>query len=191
MTAADLPVPPVPATRPLNAPGLFVGVAIFGAAALGILAFTMLRRPQIPAVISLDYTEVAGSVIVADIARHEPRALADALAAKQSGAHFSVPDLSPTGFTLDGGTPRAVIGHAGILAIYRNALQDLVVWQQFDGSIDELPSTSDIRDRAGRKYFVHRKSTNVLVFWQDGSRVNVITSSLPSEQVVALAYSVS
>ena len=48
-----------------------------------------------------------------------------------------------------------------------------------------------MREQHGRRYFVHRKSTNVLVFWQDGSRVDVLTSSLPAEQVVALALTVS
>jgi hypothetical protein len=190
MAAAEPPASPVPSARPLNPPGLFVGMAVFGAIALGVLAYTMLRAPQIPAVISLDYTEVAGSVIVPDIHEREPRALSDALAARRSTG-FSVPDLSATGFTLEGGTPRPVVGHPGVLAIYRNSLQDLVVWQQFTGSVSELPSTTDVREHGGRRYFVHRKSTNILVFWQNGTRVNVLTASLPSEQVVALAFSAS
>jgi hypothetical protein len=35
---------------------------------------------------------------------------------------------------------------------------------------------------------VHRKSTYVLVFWQDGARVDVLTSSLPAEQLMALVF---
>ena len=77
------------------------------------------------------------------------------------------------------------------VAIYRNGDQDLVVWHQFLGTTADLPDTNDVREQHGRRYFVHRKSTNVLVFWQDGSRVDVLTSSLPTEQVVALALIVS
>ena len=54
-----------------------------------------------------------------------------------------------------------------------------------------MPETTDVRDQHGRRYFVHRKATNVLVFWQDGSRLDVLTSSLPAEQVFALALAVS
>jgi anti-sigma factor RsiW len=191
MTATGAPAAPVreaDQTRPLNAPGLFVGVAIFGAAAIGVLVFTMLRTPQIPAVVSLDYTKVAGSVLTADERQHDSRLLASALARRLPGLDVTVPDFAAAGFVLDGGSVHPLIGRPGIVAIYRNALQDLVVWHQFAGSTDDLPSTTDVRERDGRRYFVHRKSTNVLVFWQDGARVDVLTSSLPAEQVMALAF---
>jgi hypothetical protein len=47
-----------------------------------------------------------------------------------------------------------------------------------------------VREQHGRRY-ANPQSTNVLVFWQDGSRVDALTSSLPADQVVALALSVS
>lgn len=177
--------------RPLNAPGLFVGMAIFAATAIAILVYTMIRTPQIPAVVSLDYTKVAGSVLAIDERQADARALQAALARRQPGLDVSVPDLSTAGFTLEGGSVRPVVGRPGIVAIYHNALQDLVVWHQFAGSAADLPETTDVRDQHGRRYFVHRKATNVLVFWQDGSRLDVLTSSLPAEQVFALALAVS
>ena len=177
--------------RPLNAPGLFIGVGLFGATAIAILAYMMLRTPQIPAVVSFDYTKVAGSVLVADEHQADPRALQSALARRQPGLEIAIPDLSKVGFALEGGSIHPMLGRPGIVAIYRNALQDLVVWHQFAGSTTDLPDTTDVREQHGRRYFVHRKSTNVLVFWQDGARVDVLTSSLPAEQVVALAFAVS
>jgi len=177
--------------RPLNAPGLFVGMVIVGAMAIAILVYTMVRTPQIPAIVSLDYTKVAGSVLVAEERQTDARALQAALARRQPGLDVGIPDLSAAGFVLEGGSVHPLIGRSGIVAIYRNALQDLVVWHQFTGSTADLPDTNDVREQHGRRYFVHRKSTNVLVFWQDGSRVDVLTSSLPTEQVVALALIVS
>ncbi len=177
--------------RPLNAPGLFVGMAIVGATAIAILVYTMVRTPQIPAIVSLDYTKVAGSVLVVEERQTDARALQAALARRQPGLDVSVPDLSAAGFVLEGGSVHPLIGRSGVVAIYRNALQDLVVWHQFTGSTADLPDTTDVREQHGRRYFVHRKSTNVLVFWQDGSRVDVLTSSLPAERVVALALAAS
>jgi anti-sigma factor RsiW len=181
----------LPAQRPLNAPGLFVGMAIFAATAIAILVYTMVRTPQIPAIVSLDYTKVAGSVLVAEEREADARALQATLARRQPGFDVSVPDLSAKGFALEGGSVHSVVGRPGIVAIYRNSLQDLLVWHQFAGTTADLPETTDVREEHGRRYFVHRKSTNVLVFWQDGSRVDVLTSSLPAEQVVALALAVS
>jgi anti-sigma factor RsiW len=177
--------------RPLNAPGLFVGMAIFGATAIAVLVYTMVRTPQIPAIVSLDYTKVAGSVLVAEERQTDARALQAALARRQPGLEVGVPDLSAAGFALEGGSVHPLIGRPGIVAIYRNGMQDLVVWHQFAGTTADLPATNDVREQHGRRYFVHRKATNALVFWQDGSRVDVLTSSLPAEQVVALALAVS
>ena len=183
--------PEVHEKRPLNAPGLFVGMAIFGAMAIAILVYTIVRTPQIPAIVSLDYTKVAGSVLVAEERQTDARALQAALARRQPGLDVGVPDLSAAGFVLEGGAVHTLVGRPGIVAIYRNGDQDLVVWHQFVGTTADLPDTTDVREQHGRRYFVHRKSTNVLVFWQDGSRVDVLTSSLPAEQVVALALTVS
>jgi anti-sigma factor RsiW len=183
--------PDVHEPRPLNAPGLFVGMAIFGASAIAILVYTMVRTPQIPAVVSLDYTKVAGSVLVAEERERDAHALQAALARRRPGFDVGVPDLSAVGFVLEGGSVHPVAGHPGIVAIYRNSLQDLVLWHQFAGTTADLPETTDVREQHGRRYFVHRKSTNALVFWQDGSRVDVLTSSLPAEQVFALALAVS
>ncbi len=90
--------------RPLNAPGLFVGMAIFGAMAIAILVYTMVRTPQIPAIVSLDYTKVAGSVLVAEERQTDARALQAALARRQPGLDVGVPDLSAAGFVLEGGS---------------------------------------------------------------------------------------
>ena len=177
--------------RPLNSPGLFVGMAIFAAMAIAILVYTMVRTPQIPAIVSLDYTKVAGSVLVAEERQTDARALQAALARRRPGLEVGVPDLSAAGFVLEGGSVHPLVGRPGIVAIYRNGLQDLVVWHQFAGTTADLPDTKDVREQHGRRYFVHRKATNALVFWQDGARVDVLTSSLPAEQVVALALAVS
>jgi hypothetical protein len=60
-------------------------MAIFGAMAIAILVYTMVH-PQIPAIVSLDYTKVAGSVLVAEERQTDARALQAALAAAASGA---------------------------------------------------------------------------------------------------------
>ncbi len=86
------------------------------------------------------------------------------------------------------GRTREVRGSPGVLAIYRNSMQELLVWQAYVGQLTDLPATTDVRDHGGRHYVVHRKASHILVFWQQGPHVQVITASLPAEQVVSLAY---
>jgi anti-sigma factor RsiW len=188
MSSPDLPVDRAPSARPLNDPGLFVTISVVAAVAIGGLVFTMLRRPAVPAVVSLDYTKVAGGVLVPALRISEPSALAAALDSAAPGLAARVPDLMPEGYALDGGALHAVIDRPGIVAIYHNVLQDLVVWQVYRGDISELPGTTDVREHDGRRYYVHRKSTYALVFWQEGPRVQVLTSSLPAEQAVRIAF---
>ncbi len=180
-TADDQP------TRPLNDPGLFIAVGVFGLGAVGVLLFSMFRTLPVPAMISQDYTRVAGHTIASETATDDPHAIETALGARQPGLGARVPDLRATGFVPYGSAIHAVDGRPGILVMFHNPLEDLVVWQVYRGDVSDLPATTDVRVERGRHYYVHRKSSFVLVFWQEGPRVQVITSSLPAEQVVQLA----
>ena len=134
MTATGSAAPEPHEKRPLIAPGLFVGMAIFGATAIAILVYTMLRTPQIPAIVSLDYTKVAGSVLVADERQTDARALQAALARRQPGSAWAFPICPRPGSCSRAARSHPLIGRPGIVAIYRNGLQDLVVWHQFTGT---------------------------------------------------------
>ncbi len=189
---STVPVPPgdgaPPPTRPLVETRLVVVAAGIGLLAILGLILSLFRDPGVPAVVSRDYTRVAGNLLKPAVHESDPGALTSAFDARQPGLGARVPDLGPAGYHLDGGTVRTVEDHPGVLAIYRNDLQDLLVWQAYAGNVSELPVTSDVRRHEGRRYYVHRKAADVLVFWQDGPRVLVVTSSLPAEQVVKLAY---
>jgi hypothetical protein len=188
MSSVELPAGRAASARPLNDPGLFVTLAVVAALAIAGLVVSMLRRPPIPAVVSQDYTSVAGGVLVPTVRIQEARALTAALAAAAPGLGARVPDLTAEGYGLEGGAVHAVVDRPGIVAIYHNAPQELVVWQVYRGVVTELPDTTDVREHDGRRYYVHRKSTYILVFWQEGPRVQVLTSSLPAEQVVHIAF---
>lgn len=189
--ASTPPRPPEdapPATRPLVETRLVVIVAGVGLIAIAALVASLFRDPGVPAAVSRDYSRVAGRVLRPDVEASDPAALTAALDARQPGIDARVPDLAAAGYRLAGGTVRDVDGHAGVLVVYHNALQDLLVWQAYRGNVSDLPDTSDVRRHEGRRYYVHRKAASILVFWQDGPRVLVVTSSLPAEQVVKLAY---
>ena len=178
-----------PPSRPQAEPLPFIIVGGIGLTAIAAMVISLFRPQPIPAVVSQDFTNVAGAVLSVEVAQSDPGLLTTSLADREpSVAGLRVPDLRPRGFSLVGGRARGVRGSPGVLAIYRNDMQELVVWQAYVGQLADLPATTDVRDHGGRHYVVHRKASHILVFWQAGPHVQVITASLPVEQVVSLAY---
>lgn len=172
--------------RPLAEPRPFLIVAGFGVAALLILAVLMFRDPGMPAHVNEDYMRVAGRVLRADLPLQEPAALSAALR-DRFAQPVDVPALAGVQYTLEGGTVTALGRRPAALAIFHSDRRDLLVWHAYEGTVTDLPATADVRERDGRQYFVHRKATNTLVFWQNGPLVECVTSGLPSEQVFQVA----
>jgi hypothetical protein len=167
-------------------PGPFVFIsAVAGVAILGLVA-SLLRDPGIPAHVSELYMRVAGGLVTATIAVPDAPVLSARLSAGPPGL-VRVPPLEAAGWHLEGGTHVTLGGRPAATAIYRSALRDYLVWHAFDGRADELPPTADVRDQDGRRYYVHYKATNTLVFWQEGPRLAVLAASLPAEHVMIVA----
>jgi hypothetical protein len=189
MTAMEDTHEQAPPGRPLVEPLPFLIVGGIGLIAIVAMVISLFRPLPIPAVISQDFMKVAGAVLNVDVTQADPVLLTTTLTDREPAvAGVRVPDLRPRGFSLLGGCTREVRGSPGVLAIYRNAAQELLVWQAYVGQLSDLPATTDVRDHGDRHYVVHRKASHILVFWQQGPHVQVITASLPAEQVVSLAY---
>ena len=73
------------------------------------------------------------------------------------------------------------------IAIYHNALRDLVTWHGVVGTLEELPATPDLRVLGGRRYAMHYKGSTTIVFWEEGPILMAVTSALPAEHVMAIA----
>ena len=178
--------PSEPAERPLAQPGPFLVVTGIGVVATLGLVLSLFRDPGLPAHIAESYMRVAGGLVTPDRRTDDAAALTAALAAAAPGV-VRVPALETAGFRLDGGGHLSLGGQPAAFAIYHNADLDLVVWHAVTGNITTLPATPDVRDDQGRRYFLHHKATTIIAAWQEGPRVAAITSTLPADQVMALA----
>ena len=174
-------------TRPLANPAPILIVLAVGAIAIIVAIASVLRQPAVPAVISEDYTRVAGSLLALEVRNTDPSIVARALSSRQTSLPVRLPSLRDAGYTLEGGAIRTMSARPGVIAIYRNRAMDLLVAHAYQGTLSELPGPPEIRRADGRQFIIHRKATNILVFWQDGPVVRVVTSSLPIEQVIRLA----
>ena len=176
--------------RPLAGARPFLVLAGIGGLAIFILVLAMLRDPGMPAHVQEDYLRVAGGLLRPEIPLPEVDSLSVQLR-DRFGHSVRVPALAAHRFTLEGGAISEPGGTPAAVAIYHSHLRDLLVWHAYAGSVSSLPETNDVRERDGREYFVHRKATNTLVFWQNGPLVEVITCGLPSEQVFNIALTAS
>jgi len=174
-----------PDERPLADSRPFLILAGLAAIAIGGLIAAMLRHPGMPAIIADDYMRVAGGLIELERETSVPSDLSSALAIADPG--LMVPDLGDERYRLAGGTRLTRAGQPAVLAVYHNPRRDLLVYHAWRGEFEHMPATGDVRERAGRTFHVHQKSTSTLVFWREGGVVRVVTSSLPTEQVVSLA----
>src|SRR5262249_51735435 len=125
MSAMEETSEQVPPSRPLVEPLPFLIVAGLGFTAIAAMVISLFRPLPIPAVISQDFTKVAGAVLKVDVAQADPGLLTAVLTDRErSIAGARVPDLRPQGFALVGGGARAVGDNPGVLAVYRNGAQE-------------------------------------------------------------------
>ncbi len=164
-------------------------VAGIGLVAVVALVVSLFRDPGLPAYVQDSYMRVAGGLVrpTTRCERHGPGAT---LSQAPPGA-VRVPALDTQDYSLDGGTHVTLGGTPAALAIYHNALRDLVTWHGVAGTLDDLPPTPDQRVLGGRRYALHYKATTTIVFWQEGPILMAITSALPAEHVMAIALAAS
>ena len=182
MTADRLP----PAERPLAPAGPILVVAGIGLVAVGWLVLSLFLDPGLPAHLSESYMRVAGGLTLPSTRTGEAGALSARLSAAQPGP-VRVPALDALGYRLDGGGHVALGEQPAAVAIYHNELRDLVVWHAVAGDVGSLPSTTDVRDHEGRRFYLHHKASTIIAAWQEGPVIASVTSTLPADQVMAIA----
>jgi hypothetical protein len=175
------------APRPLANPGPILIVVTIGAIAVIVAIASILKRPAVPAVVSEDYSRVAARLLVPDVRGADAAAVAQGLNRRQPALSVRLPSLDEAGYALEGGALRAIWNRPGVVAIYRNRRMDVLVTHIYQGVLADLPGPPEVRRVNNRTFIIHRKANNILVFWQDGPVVMVVTSSLPIEQVIKLA----
>lgn len=182
--------PPSSSERPNANAGPILFVAGLGVIAVAALVLSMFRDPGLPAYVQDSYMRVAGGLVTPDYAVRNTVGLAATLSQAPPGS-VRVPALDSVGYELDGGTHVTLGGTPAAIAIYHNALRDLVTWHGVIGTLDDLPPTPDLRVLGGRRYAMHYKASTAIVFWQEGPILMAVTSALPAEHVMVIALAAS
>ena len=130
---------------------------------------------------------VAGGLVTPDYPVRNAMGLAATLSQAPPGA-VRVPALDDAGLHVSRAarTSRSAARRPR-MAIYHNALRDLVTWHGVAGSA--RGSSADAGPAGpGRPALRHAlQGPTTIVFWQEGPILMAITSALPAEQVMAIA----
>lgn len=109
-------------------------------------------------------------------------------AGSTAGLRVRVIDLGMMGFALEGARRHAIGDTPSALYVYRGPQDARIMCQMFEGQLDALPPTSDVREHNGFRFQVYREGELSIVFWQEGDIVCVLVSRLPVEDLVQLAF---
>jgi hypothetical protein len=171
--------------RPLvtGTPVIVGGVVIL---LVAVLMFASVgRRPGFVAALSQEYTSMMAGSLTPETATDDPDRLASALRVVLPFP-VKVVSLEPQ-FVLQGGRPTEVQGHTVAAWMYTSRAADRVLVEAFQGRLEALGSPDDTRAEPKPQIRLFRKTTQTIAAWQDGALVYAVISTLPTEQVVAIA----
>ncbi len=164
---------------------------VAAAAVLGLALLTFVLRPSpepLPSAVAqtmLDYERgrFALELVTADVAELE-RFFG------RRGIRFStrVLDLRMMQFELVGGTVHELAGRPTVAFAYSGPAGLQVLCQMYEGSLDELPPTADIRSHGGIEFRVFEVGRVKLAFWREGDLICVLASTGDLEGLVGLAF---
>ena len=156
--------------------------------AAAILASRLARSPELPAQAARDQEAITRGAVPLELVVADTAELERFFAARGLGFPVRVFDLAMMGFTLEGGRVDPFDGRPGVLYVYRNAAGQRLVCRMYAGRPERIPRTSDVREHGGFRFHVFHEGERTIVFWQEGPVICVLVGTLPSEQIVALAF---
>jgi hypothetical protein len=169
---------------------LVTGTPVVVGAIIVLLVLVMMiasvgRQPGFVAALSQEYSRMMAGSLTPETRTSDADRLASALRVVLPFP-VKVASLEPQ-FVLQGGRPTEVQGHTVAAWMYTARTADRVLVEAFQGRLDGLGPPDDTRSEPKPQLRLYRKTTQTIAAWQDGALVYAVISTLPTEQVVAIA----
>jgi hypothetical protein len=162
-----------------------LGASVIAVAVI-VLVIVLTRDPGLPADIAADYVKMMAGSLAPDRAMSDAEALSRALARAEPSFTPRITPLDPE-FRLQGGRAHDVRGRPAAVWFYRDARSEMVLAEAFVGTLAELGTPEHVRRDRPPALHVFYKTTQTLVFWQEGPLVYAAVATLPSERTIGLA----
>ena len=172
--------------RPLasGAPLLVGGVLVL----LLVTVLVVALRPgaDVPSEVAAHYVALMAGTLQPGIETRDGEALSRRIADPALGFTPRVGELGPE-FALVGGGVHRLGERPAAFWYYRDRRADVLLAEAFAGTLDDVGRPGEVRGEPPVPLHVFRKTTQTLVFWQEGTEVYVVTTTLPGERTIALA----
>lgn len=97
-------------------------------------------------------------------------------------------DLGMMNYQLVGGVVRHFRHQPAALFVYRDPSGRILHCRMYAGTMTALPGGATERENKGIKFQMYQTAGVTAVFWQEGTVVCVLSSDIPAEEVVQLAF---
>ncbi len=185
-------VPPNMETLPasfwrLHRRPIFAWAAVIVAAAVLSAAY-FLKKPNLLGVVARDFRDYQHQKLPLELNTGDVKQMETFFATHGVAFNTRVFDLGMMNYQLTGGRVQQFRGQPAALFVYRGPANQILHCRMYAGRVAELPAGAIERENKGIKFHVYQSGGLTLVFWQEGTVVCVLSSDIPSEEVVQLAF---
>jgi anti-sigma factor RsiW len=157
--------------------------------ALGILALILIpKQPGLPEMVARDFRDSQSQKLTLELNTGDVRQMEAFYATHGVPFKVHVFDLRRMNYRLVGGRVQYLRGQPAALYVYRGPGNQVLICHMYIGTASELPAGSVERENRGIKFHIYQVKGVTTVFWQEGKVVCVLSSDIPAENVVQLAF---
>ena len=157
--------------------------------ALGILALILIpKQTGLPQVVARDFRDYQSQKLTLELNTGDVKQMEAFYATHGVPFKVHVFDLRRMNYRLVGGRVQYLRGQPAALYVYRGPGNQILICHMYIGTASELPAGSVERENRGIKFHVYQVKGITTVFWQEGKVVCVLSSDIPAEDVVQLAF---
>jgi anti-sigma factor RsiW len=183
----DAQVPTAPMWTPTRRRWLLLGVTA-AVVVLGALTVFLARPKPLPERIARDYSEFRAGRLPLQFETQDAAALDRFFVDRGLRFRTRVLDLAMMRYRLLGGAVLDESARKRAFFVYRAADGRLLACQMYEGRVSDLRAPKSVRRHGDFTFLVFHANDQTQVFWQEGDVVCVLTSDIPSEEVVQLAF---
>ena len=165
----------------------WIGGALAAAAAIVVFVRTR-HRATIPELVAADFLAYDSGTALLAVESADPKVVEAFFAANGAAFRTRVLDLGMMQYRLVGGRVHQLDGRTCAEFAYRGPGNVALVCQMYEGRVADLPAAAEQREHGGIDFYVHHFQGVTAVFWAEGGVVCVLAATLPSEDVVQLAF---
>ncbi len=183
---ANVETPPASFWQTNFRPVLAWAAAIVVMAALGAAYF--LKQPKFLDVVARDFRDYQHQKLALELKTGDTKEMETFFTSHGVAFNTRVFDLGMMNYQLVGGRVQQFRRQPTALFVYRGPANQILHCRMYAGTVAELPVGAVERENKGIKFHIYQAGGLTMVFWQEGTVVCVLSSDIPSEEVVQLAF---